>query len=90
MTLLYISGLVATFAHMKQSHDVLCLSLVQIVLNANEVQLGGLPVSQPIMTGRLWDEVYEVCACESGGLYLVPAAVAMRDGCRADGGICGT
>ena len=64
--------------------------LVQIVLNANEVQLRGLPVSQPNMNGRLWDGVYEVCACASGALYLVPAAIAMTDGCRADGGICRT
>jgi len=28
-------------------------------------------------------------ACESGGLYLVPATIAMTEGCRADGGICG-
>ena len=62
---------------------------IQVVLNANEVQLRGLPVSQPSTSGRLWDNVYEVCACESGGLYLVPATIAMTEGCRADGGICG-
>ena len=62
---------------------------IQVVLNANEVQLRGLPVSQPSTSGRLWDNVYEVCACESGGLYLVPAIIAMTEGCRADGGICG-
>ncbi len=60
---------------------LLLLLLVQIVLNGGTIRMEGL--SRPTSTSESAD-VYGVCVCDGGRLYLVPAS----DDCTDDRGIC--
>lgn len=55
-----------------------------IVLDAPTIELNELPVSEPKDDGKQYDEVYQVCTCQSGKLFL-----AEPDGdCRASPEVC--
>ncbi|XP_035682584.1 zeta-sarcoglycan-like [Branchiostoma floridae] len=56
----------------------------KIVLDAGNIHLQNIPESAPSRSGRQLDNVFELCTCPDGKLFLaVPAS-----GCEVNAGIC--
>ena len=61
---------------------------IQVVLDSGTVRLSGLPVASS-EGGQQLEQVYEVCSCASGKLYLSPAS-ASGPACTVNSDICST
>lgn len=58
---------------MKSGHDILFTSGRKIMLNSTKLFLSNIDISAPNGNGKLYDDVYQLCMCNNGRLFLAPA-----------------
>lgn len=58
---------------MKSAHDLIFTANKRITLNSTQLFLSNIAISEPNGSGKLYDDVYQLCMCNNGRLFLAAA-----------------
>lgn len=59
---------------LKSSHDIIFNATKQISFNAVKLFMKNIHISTPNGTGKPYDDVYQVCMCQNGRVFLAPSS----------------
>ncbi|XP_060565081.1 zeta-sarcoglycan-like [Ruditapes philippinarum] len=58
---------------MKSAHDIIFASNKKISFNSTKIYMNNIDISAPNGSGKQYNDVYQLCVCQNGRLFLAPS-----------------